>query len=225
MKTILFTLLVILSSTSFAQFKSGSRVLTTTISYVNAQHSKNETSFPGNLTNTTSFTGIQFQPEITYGKIKNNILWSYGIAVGFGFGTAKSEDFSGSSAKSKSRNIAFSPTVSYEKFYLLSGNIYYSPFSRLAVGYTTSRNSYSASTSVSHQHGWFSGVDLYLFSLTIARNAKTNFLLRAGGVSLLYNHSKSFKTPDQSTHSSSTNDNFSATAGLGNITIGLQKFL
>jgi len=142
---LLFSFLVI---KSFAQIADGKKALTSTISNFYFGLSKGEATSSINPTLTGKTSGFGFTTEVLYGEIKKNHLFSYGLQLGLGFGK-QSNNSSSTSTDAKSHRIEFAPVVSYQKFYGLTDRLYFSPFSRLSIGYQFFKQDATSSSSAS----------------------------------------------------------------------------
>jgi len=220
-KLCIYLLLLFVTTNSFAQMKDGSKVLTSTISFLNVGFSKGESSSSINPTLTSKTSGLGFITEVTYGKIKRNHLFSYGLQLTAGF-DKNSNNSSSNPSDQKNHRIEFAPVLNYQKFYSLTDRLYFSPFSRLSVGYQYSKQGATSSSSSSIQKGIAGTFAFHPFSITFSKNQKTNFLFNIGTVSIDYTRTKSYYEPvlyDSKTISTT----FSLSAQIGGIGFGIQK--
>lgn len=160
---------------SFSQIQNGSKVLTSTLTTLGFSFGKSETSSNVNPTQIGKGISIGLRPELTFGRVKNNGLFSYGLSLVFGWG--KQSNTASGGFETKNSSIGISPVVSYQKFYSIANNLYFSPFSRLSFGYLYSKQKGTSSTTSAIQKGVVGSFEFRPFSLTFSKNAKTNFLL------------------------------------------------
>jgi hypothetical protein len=220
-KLCIYLLLLFVAINSFAQINDGSRILTSTVSVLYLGFSKGESSSSINPTLTSKTSGLGFTTEVTYGKIKKNYLFSYGLQFTLGF-DKNSNNSSSAPSNQKNHRIEFAPVLSYQKFYSLTDKLYFSPFSRLSVGYQYSKQGATSSSSASIQKGLAGSLAFHPFSLTFSKNPKTNFLFTIGTVSIDYTRTKSYYQPvlyDSKTISTT----FLLNAQIGGIGFGIQK--
>jgi len=220
-KLCIYPMLLFLAANSFAQIKNGSKALTSTISFFNYSFGKGEASSSINPTFTSKSSGFSFMSEITYGEIKENHLFSYGLSLGYGF-DKQSSSSNGTPNNSKNHRYAIGPAISYQKFYILADRLYYSPFSKLGVVYRYSKQDASVTSSAAIQKGIEGTFEFHPFSVTFSKNAKTNFLFTIGTVWFNYTRTKSYYRPVL--YNSKTISNmFTASAQIAGIGFGIQK--
>ena len=193
---------------SNCQVDSNKRILSFLAGNLSINHSNSKDIAPGFSQPTSSETDA-FEAMLTYGKIKGNNLFSYGIDVAVLY--AKAISYS-----NYYHSIGIAPTISYEKFIPIASKIYYTPFTDFRIGYIRG----SGGSQV--QKGILSALNFYPFGLTFCKNKRTFFLFKFGLISLAYNHIKTYdvNNPDQYT---TTNTTYGLNALLTQFNFGIQK--
>jgi hypothetical protein len=212
MKKILFyvfTLLVV--SQSSAQIKDGTRIFTATGNLFNASFSKSSSSDSGS-SYSASGSNIVFSPVITYGKVKNNGMLSYGLSLLLTRYT--------SNDNKAYYPISVGPIISYQKFYLITPQVYFTPSATLSVLYSYSREKSSLNEYTAK--GIASSFYFYPFSLTFSSNQKINFIISVGSASIGYNRSVNNLT-DGTTSTKNTSSTFSINANFSGMGVGIQR--
>ena len=204
----------------FGQTNDGKKVITSTLSNFYFGRSKGEATSSINPTLTTKTSGFGFATEVTYGKIKKNNLFSYGLNIAFGFN--KQSDNTTTPANSKNHRIVFGPVISCQKFYKITEKLYYSPYSRLSLGYSYYKQNATPFSSASIQKGMLGSLTFHPFSITFSKSPKTNFLFTIGRVSIDYSRVKSYYDPILN-NSQTISTNFLLSAQIGGIGFGIQK--
>lgn len=210
-KELFYIFVLLLVNQSFAQIKDGTKVITATGNLFNANFNK-YTSSDSVSTNSNTSSSISFSPSLTYGKIKNNGLLSYGLHLTL--------SRSANEGSKTSYPISFGPIVSYQKFYLITQQIYFTPSAILSVEYSYSRN--KNSLNVNTYNGIASSFYFYPFSLTFSKNQKTNFVISVGSASIGYNRSVN-KWTNGTASTKNTNSNLGINASFSGIGVGIQK--
>lgn len=201
---------------SFAQIKDGSKVFTSTISNFGIYSTKSKTTSDNNPTSSTGGSGFGLTPELIYGKIKNNNLLSFGLSLTYQL--IKQIDASNKNA------IAIAPVITYEKFYPITNKLYFTPFTRLSLGYQYASQAASSFSSRRIEKGLIGSFSFRPFSLTFAKNPRTNFLFTIGNLYLDFSRIQSYIEGNLN-NSKTISTNLTINGSLGGIGFGIQKLL
>lgn len=207
-------MLLFLTANSFAQIKDNTKVFTSTISTLGIYSTKSKTTSDNNPTSRTGGSGFGLAPELTYGKIQNGHLFSFGLRLAYQL--TKQIDYS------DRNSISVAPVVSFEKFYPITNQLYFTPFTRLSVGYQYASQGASSYSSKQIEKGITSSFEFRPFSLTFAKSPKTNFLFTIGNLSAEFNRTKSY-IKGSLNNSKTISTNITINGSLGGIGFGIQK--
>lgn len=215
MKKIIFYLLAFFPGiTVIGQFKNGDKVWTSAISNFSVSISKSETTSNSNPPQTSKVNDFRLNPEITFGKIKNNQLFSYGLSLIAGITTQE--------GGSNRHTLGIAPVIIYQKIYPLSEKLFFTPITRLNVGYQYSKQEASSFSSAQIQKSIVGSLGFYPFSLTFLKNEKTSFIFTITRISIDYNRTKSYLDP-QIANGKTISSNLLFAGSLNSVGFGIQK--
>ena len=108
-------------------------MFTTTFSFFDIALSKSVAHSSANPSITSKSNGFEFRPEISYGRIKNSALFSWGLGLVGGFFKETTESVNPTG--SKTIRLGLMPVLRYEKFYAITPKVYYTPITSFTLGY------------------------------------------------------------------------------------------
>ncbi|RYY55983.1 MAG: hypothetical protein EOO09_08505 [Chitinophagaceae bacterium] len=215
-KYLLFFMALSLASAGFSQDLKGKSVITASLGGGSINRSTSSSEQNGIEVSAYSSFGFSLSPQITYGKVNsNNLLFSYGLQLGYDYGRTKERG----EVTSRAKGYNLGPVLGLQKFFYVGENIYYAPSGYLQGGYGWSENRFSQDKS----RGWNVGAGLNPLSLAFRVRPKANLLFRAGVLSVHYNQGVQKNTSAGTTRIESSL--LALYAGFNNFNIGYQIIL
>ncbi len=204
---IVFSLFI--SNSVIAQLKDGTKVYTLNIgAFSISSEDGQRVDEVGNVTDLKA-NGFSVSMGGTYGKIKKNRLFSYGINLSY-------QHIQYSDIVINTYSIT--PCIRYQKFYPITDKFYFSPHGNFKIGYIYSREEPETNK------GIIISTELNPIALTYCFNSKTSLVFYVGSFVLEYDYTKNYRDGFDPTYRKVYDSNFNLDAKFSGIGFMVQKY-